>query len=335
MDLTAAEARVLGCLIEHQVAAPEERSVSLDELRFACNQTRGRHPVVAYDDRAVEDTLLSLKSKGLARFVLAGRTTGPVHYRHRADERWRLSRPELAVLAVLLLRGPQTLRQVHSALADNPIPVDDPFDVEAVLDALAGRTPTPLARRVGGVAPGGEQRWSEALTAAGRRSALSLADLPGPPEMPDAVVPDAVVADRPGMPPRTGPAAGHRAPGPPATAAAPGGGPVHDGRPDDPGAGIGAGWRDEPGARVGGGGGGGQVAAEPLPWGTTAGSLSGGGGSPPGGRPSPSLADLADRLANIERRLAGIEAALGALRAAVTGSKGTPSPPHSASRAHR
>lgn len=181
MDLTAAEARVLGCLIERQVTEPDEYALSLDELRFACNQTSGRHPVVAFDDRAVEDTLLSLKAKGLARFVAAGRTTGPVHYRHRADERWRLSRPELAVLAVLLLRGPQTLREVRAALADSPIPVDQPFDVEAVLDALAGRTPTPLARRVGGsTAPGTEQRWSEALTVGGRRGVPIVPGLPGP-----------------------------------------------------------------------------------------------------------------------------------------------------------
>lgn len=300
MDLTAAEARVLGCLIERQVTPAGEHEVSLDELRFACNQTRGRHPVVAYDDRMVEDTLLALKAKGLARFVLAGRTTGPVHYRHRADERWRLSLPELAVLAVLLLRGPQTLREVRSALADSPIPVEEPFDVEAVLDALAGRTPTPLARRVGaGVATGGEQRWSEALTAAGRRSALhpdGLPTLPG-------------VAAVPGM---------AEGAGAPVTATAPGFGPADDDWPEGP---------PGPGPRAGGQGHT-QSAAEPPPWGPAP------SGGPPPGRPSPTLADLADRLTNIERRLAGIEAALGALRAATAAGKpGTPSPPPS--RAHR
>jgi uncharacterized protein len=163
MELTAAEARVLGCLVERQVTAPDEYSLSLDELRFACNQTSGRDPVVAFDDRLVEDTLLSLKSKGLARFVVAGRTRGPVEYRHRADERWRLTEPELAVLAVLLLRGPQTIGQVRAALSDRR-PLDPPIDVEAVLDALAGRTPTPFATRLAAAASRGEQRWVEALT---------------------------------------------------------------------------------------------------------------------------------------------------------------------------
>jgi len=71
MDLTEAEGRVLGCLIEREAVAPEAYPVTLNDLRLACNQTSGRDPVVAYDDRTVEDTLLALKSKGLARFVLA------------------------------------------------------------------------------------------------------------------------------------------------------------------------------------------------------------------------------------------------------------------------
>jgi uncharacterized protein len=176
MELTAAEARVLGCLIEGQVAAPDEYALTLDELRFACNQTSGRDPVVAYDDRTVEDTLLSLKSKGLARFVAAGRARGPVEYRHRADERWRLSQSELAVLAVLILRGPQTVGEVRAALGGTPL--DPPAEVEAVLDALAGRTPTPFAIRLGGGAGGGERLWAEALT--GQATAQRWADVEEP-----------------------------------------------------------------------------------------------------------------------------------------------------------
>jgi hypothetical protein len=134
-------------------------------LRLACNQTSGRDPVVAYDDRTVEDTLLALKSKGLARFVLARapgeRTT---RYRHRADERWRLGRGDLAVLATLLLHGVQTVSAVRER-ARRLAPFADPTDVDAVLDMLAARTPTPFAARLEGDGAGGETRWVEVLTA--------------------------------------------------------------------------------------------------------------------------------------------------------------------------
>jgi uncharacterized protein len=165
MDLTEAEGRVLGCLIEREAVAPEAYPVTLNDLRLACNQTSGRDPVVAYDDRTVEDTLLALKSKGLARTVLARapgeRTT---RYRHRADERWRLGRDDLAVLATLLLHGVQAVSEVRER-ARRLAPFADPADVDAVLDMLAARTPTPFAARLEGDGEGGETRWVEVLTA--------------------------------------------------------------------------------------------------------------------------------------------------------------------------
>jgi uncharacterized protein len=164
MELTEAEGRVLGCLIEREAVAPEAYPVTLNDLRLACNQTSGRNLVVAYDDRTVEDTLLALKSKGLARFVLARapgeRTT---RYRHRADERWRLGRGDLAVLATLLLHGVQTVSEVRER-ARRLAPFADPADVDAVLDMLAARTPTPFAARLEDDGAGGEIRWVQVLT---------------------------------------------------------------------------------------------------------------------------------------------------------------------------
>jgi uncharacterized protein YceH (UPF0502 family) len=163
MDLSEAEGRVLGCLIEREAVAPEAYPVTLNDLRLACNQTSGRNPVVAYDDRTVEDTLLALKSKGLARFVLARapgeRTT---RYGHRADERWRLGRADLAVLATLLLQGVQTVSEVREH-ARGLVPFADPSDVDAVLDMLAARTPTPFAARLEDDGAG-ETRWVQVLT---------------------------------------------------------------------------------------------------------------------------------------------------------------------------
>jgi uncharacterized protein len=162
MELTAAEGRVLGCLIEQEAAAPEAVPVTLNALRLACNQPTGRVPVVAYDDRTVEDTLLVLKSRGLARFVPPTDEVRTTRYRHRADERWRMGPGDLAVLAVLLLGGIQSVDEVR-AQARRLHPFADAGEVDAVLDALAARTPRPFAARVAGGAEGAP-RWAQVLT---------------------------------------------------------------------------------------------------------------------------------------------------------------------------
>jgi uncharacterized protein YceH (UPF0502 family) len=163
MELTAAEGRVLGCLIEQEAAAPGSVPLTLNSLRLACNQPSGRDPVVAYDDRLVEDTLLSLKSRGLARFVAPSAEDRTTRYRHRADERWRMGPIDLAVLAVLLLRGMQTVGEVR-AHVQRLHPLVEPGEVDAVLDALAARTPSPFAARVERRAGEQEIRWIEVLT---------------------------------------------------------------------------------------------------------------------------------------------------------------------------
>ncbi|HMG43199.1 MAG TPA: DUF480 domain-containing protein [Acidimicrobiales bacterium] len=188
MDMTAAEGRVLGCLVEAQVANPDVYAVTLDELRFSCNQITGREPVMLLDDRVVEDTLLMLKSRGLARFVTAGHRAGPISYRHRADERWRLGEPELAVLAVLLVRGPQTVDQVYRLLDEKQL-AGSRTEVEAALDTLAGRTPRSLATRLAPSGPGpaqpGDVMWAEVLTGPPQVETL----FPVPPRSPVAVQP--------------------------------------------------------------------------------------------------------------------------------------------------
>ena len=85
MTLRSEEVRVLACLIEKEATVPDSYPLTLNTLRLACNQSTNRHPVVAYDDRTVENALVSLKSMGLVRFVHpahGGRTT---RYRHTAD----------------------------------------------------------------------------------------------------------------------------------------------------------------------------------------------------------------------------------------------------------
>jgi uncharacterized protein YceH (UPF0502 family) len=287
MELTAAEGRVLGCLIEQEAADPGAVPLTLNALRLSCNQTTGRDPVVAYDDRTVEDTLLSLKSKGLARFVAPTPEVRATRYRHRADDRWRMGPGDLAVLAVLLLGGEQTAGEVRAqALLLHGFA--GPSEVDAVLDALAARTPQPFAARVD--PPPGERdtRWVEVLTGpVGTRSPAG-----------DGLDPGA--AGRPGLP------AGVTSPSyaelvarvadlerrlaaaleRPAIAA---GAPVPP--PPPPPVEV----RARPMARLA------FPADEGRPRPTAAATVG-------------ELAELVDRLGDIERRLARIEAELGALR---------------------
>ncbi len=164
MVLSAEEARVVACLVEKEATVPDSYPLTLNALRLACNQTSNRRPVVAWDDRTVENALLSLKSMGLVRFVHPSHGGRTIRYRHVADERWRLSKGELAVLAVLVLRGPQTTGEVR-ARTDRMIGPDD-GTVEEILDMLAARSPEPFAVRVAPRGGGREPRWAQALSAA-------------------------------------------------------------------------------------------------------------------------------------------------------------------------
>jgi uncharacterized protein YceH (UPF0502 family) len=162
--LSAEEARVVACLVEKEATVPDSYPMTLNALRLACNQTTNRDPVVTWDDRTVENTLVSLKSMGLVRFVHPSHGGRTIRYRHTADERWRLSQGELAVLAVLVLRGPQTTGEVR-ARAERMIGPDD-GDIEEILDMLAARSPEPFAVRVARRAGEREPRWAHALSGA-------------------------------------------------------------------------------------------------------------------------------------------------------------------------
>jgi uncharacterized protein YceH (UPF0502 family) len=160
--LSAEEARVVACLVEKEATVPDSYPLTLNALRLACNQTTNRHPVVAWDDRTVEAALLSLKSMGLVRFVHPSHGGRTIRYRHVADERWRLSKGELAVLAVLVLRGPQTTGEVR-ARTERMIGTDD-GTVEEILDMLTARSPEPFAARVARRSGEREGRWAQALS---------------------------------------------------------------------------------------------------------------------------------------------------------------------------
>jgi uncharacterized protein len=107
VDADAVELRVLGCLIEKQRTTPDSYPLSLNGLRQACNQTTNRDPIAQYDETAIRAALEALSRRGWVRLA-SGAGSRAVKYRHLLDGALRLSDPQISLLAVLMLRGPQT-----------------------------------------------------------------------------------------------------------------------------------------------------------------------------------------------------------------------------------
>jgi uncharacterized protein YceH (UPF0502 family) len=107
MEPDAVEIRVVGCLIEKQRTTPDAYPLSLNALRLACNQSTNRDPVVSYDEEAVSAALRRLAQRGWTRLA-SGAGSRARKYRHLLPEALGVDEPELALLAVLMLRGPQT-----------------------------------------------------------------------------------------------------------------------------------------------------------------------------------------------------------------------------------
>jgi uncharacterized protein YceH (UPF0502 family) len=134
-QLDAAEARVLGALIEKEITTPDLYPLSLNALVNACNQKSNRDPVVAYDDGAVEAALGSLRAKGLATCITGADMRVPKHT-ERLIEKLNLGRREVALLCVLLLRGPQTPGELRGR-GERLYSFDDLESVENTLDRMA------------------------------------------------------------------------------------------------------------------------------------------------------------------------------------------------------
>jgi uncharacterized protein len=137
--LTAVETRVLGALVEKELTTPEYYPLSLNALVNACNQKSNRDPVMSLDETAVHEALRSLEKKGLAG--PADNMVSRVHkYEHRLQEAYNFTRHETAVLAELLLRGPQTPGELRSR-ADRMHKFDDLGIVQSTLQRLMKREP--------------------------------------------------------------------------------------------------------------------------------------------------------------------------------------------------
>jgi hypothetical protein len=181
LEPDAVEIRVLGCLIEKQRTTPDAYPLSLNSLRLACNQSTNRDPVVDYDEQAVVEALRRLALRGWTRLA-SGAGSRTRKYRHLLDRAFGLDDAEVALLAVLMLRGAQTpgeLKQRGQRLHD----FADLTAVQATLEQLVGRGQVARHERQPGQK---EDRYEQLLGGA----APSPPPTPPAPDSPAPVDPD-------------------------------------------------------------------------------------------------------------------------------------------------
>jgi uncharacterized protein YceH (UPF0502 family) len=158
VDADAAEIRVLGCLVEKQRTTPDQYPLSLNALRLACNQATNRDPVVDYDEAEIRAALDRLSRRGWVRLA-SGPGSRVAKYRHLLDDALGRVPSQIALLAVLMLRGAQTPGELKQRV-ERLYPYGSIEDVEHALAALAdAELAEKLPRR-----PGQSQdRWRQLL----------------------------------------------------------------------------------------------------------------------------------------------------------------------------
>ncbi|MGH7945220.1 MAG: YceH family protein, partial [Opitutaceae bacterium] len=140
--LDPAEVRVLGSLIEKQITTPDYYPHTLNALVNACNQLTNRDPVVAFEDQTVVRALDRLREKRLAT-LFTGAESRVAKYKHTLTDALLLTPGEVALLCVLMLRGPQTLGELRTR-SERLFTFDTMPEVEEALNALASRQSQPL-----------------------------------------------------------------------------------------------------------------------------------------------------------------------------------------------
>jgi len=163
MQLSPECARVLGALIEKGLATPQQYPLTVNALESACNQTSNREPVVSYDETTVLAALDELKDDKLVRFVLPSHGRSVVRYRQVLDEKLALDDRQCAVLAVLLLRGPQTVGEIRIR-TERMARFESLAEVEHEFELLGSRD-EPLVHNVGRRPGQKEERWATTLLA--------------------------------------------------------------------------------------------------------------------------------------------------------------------------
>jgi uncharacterized protein YceH (UPF0502 family) len=140
------DVRVLGSLAEKELTTPENYPLSLNALTNACNQVSNRDPVVEYDEATVKAAVDRLRKYSLVRSIQRA-DARVMKYMHLMSDALNLDRPEIATMCVLMLRGPQTVGEIRTRTA-RLFDFQSLEEVEATLNALAVRTPSPLVTRL-------------------------------------------------------------------------------------------------------------------------------------------------------------------------------------------
>jgi uncharacterized protein len=156
--LNETEARVVGALAEKEITTPEYYPLSLNALVNACNQKSSRDPVMELSEGDVRTALFELENRGLVRVLADARVP---KYEHRLRDPLQLRRDEIAVICLLLLRGPQTAGELR-ARADRLYSFDDTAAVQTTLERLAGRE-EPVVRQMARQPGSREARWRHLL----------------------------------------------------------------------------------------------------------------------------------------------------------------------------
>lgn len=159
MDLTAEEVRVLGALVEKQRTTPDQYPLSLNALRLACNQSTNRDPVLEFDESTIRQALERLARRRWVRLA-SGAGSRATKYRHLLDEALGLEGPEMSVLAVLMLRGPQTPGELR-ARTERLHRFNGSDELRETIERLAGRE---LVVSVGRAPGQKEERYTHLLS---------------------------------------------------------------------------------------------------------------------------------------------------------------------------
>jgi uncharacterized protein YceH (UPF0502 family) len=157
--LTVIEGRVLGCLMEKQRTVPDQYPLTMNALVAACNQSSSREPVMSLDEHEVQASIDSMKSQGLVRIVHPSHGRSVTRYRQVADEKLQLEEPASAILAVLLVRGPQTTAELRSR-SERLHAFASLGEVDDVIRDLVDQALVRLLERQTGQK---EQRWQQLL----------------------------------------------------------------------------------------------------------------------------------------------------------------------------
>jgi len=158
--LNEVEVRVLGALVEKEITTPDYYPLSLNALVNACNQKNNREPVMNLDENTVRDALLALQEKRLAG-PASGADSRVTKYEHRLES-FNFSRREIAVLCVMLLRGPQTPGELRGR-AERMYRFEDLDQVQSALHQLMERQP-PLAAMLARLPGTKEARYAHLLS---------------------------------------------------------------------------------------------------------------------------------------------------------------------------